>query len=138
MAARKINPLVAELKAKFEGLTVRKDGESLKVVKQVAKERKPQMPKQINISIHPFGAYREQLWIGKVVDGEFRKDQPLYKVPTIGGITAKSKYDGQFGKSSTSQDWEITVPDDFHRAIAKSRLNKDTIKVRTEWEVLHA
>lgn len=43
MAAKKVNPLVEELKAKFEGLTARKIGNSLQVVRQqkaaIAKEK---------------------------------------------------------------------------------------------------
>jgi len=122
-----------------EGYTVRKVGNVLKVVpmRKVAIVKKKAMPKKIEVSIHPFGSYREQLWIGKVVNGEFVKESPLYKEVQAGKIVAKKTYTGKFGKPSTSEDWEITIPDGFPMALAKSRLS-DTSFVRrdTEYEVL--
>lgn len=135
---KKVNSVIAELQIP-EGYTTRKIKNTLQVVKKAAvvkKERKTQMSTQINVSIHPFGAYREQLWIGKIVEGEFVKELPLYKA--LNQVAGKKSYDGKFGKASTSEDWEITVPENFQGAIAKSRLNKDTVKVHTEYEILHA
>src|SRR5271157_4018836 len=110
-----------------EGYTVRKVGNSLKVVpmrrKKVAVAKQKAMPKKIEVSIHPFGSSREQLWIGKVINGEFCKDHPLYKAVQTGEITGRKTYDGKYGNACTSEDWNITVPDDFQGAIAKSRLS---------------
>lgn len=134
-----VNPLVKALQLP-DGMTVRKVKGVLKVVKarKVAiVEKVKAMPKQISVSIHPFGAYREQIWIGKVVDGEFVKDQLLYKVVQAGNIIAKKSYNGKFGKASTSEDWEITVPDNFADAIAKGRLSDPSFTKReTVYEVL--
>lgn len=126
-----------------EGYTVRKVGNSLKVVpmrrkKVVAAVKEKAMPKQIEVSIHPFGSYREQLWIGKVVNGEFQKEQPLYKVIQTGKIVGRKTYDGKYGKPSTSENWEISVPDNFPLAIAKSRLSDASFNKReNEYEVIY-
>lgn len=125
-----------------EGYTVRKCGNTLKVVpmrrKKVAIVKKEEkMPKQIKISIHPFGSAREQLWIGEIVEGEFAKERILAKVPAS-EITAKKTYDGKFGKPSTSEDWDITIPDNFPHAIAKSQWSDPTFVNRhIEYEVLY-
>ena len=96
------------------------------------------MPKEIQISIHPFGSACEQLWVGQVIDGQFTKKRLLAKVVQAGNITAKKSYDGKFGKPSTSEDWDIVVPDNFTSAIAKMRLSDATFTTRNwEFDVLY-
>jgi hypothetical protein len=93
------------------------------------------MATTINISIYPFGSSREQIWIGKIVDGEFTKSHMLYKDTDF---SKKKVLDGKFGKPSTRENWTIIVPDGYEGTIIKRRqVGQSTTRIQSEDCVLY-
>lgn len=113
--------LVQELQLP-EGYTVRKCGNSLKVVvkarqqKVVKEERKDMI---IERTLRPYGCHSEELAVGRMVNGEFKVERGIWNVTKDARLKVARKYEGR--GAQTDVHYTVGVPADYPLVIAKKR-----------------
>lgn len=69
-------------------------------------------------SIKPFSFRREEMAIGKIVDGKFVQDRKMWNVTKDSRLKVSRKYEGQYGKASNVHHYTVDVPAGYEMAIA--------------------
>lgn len=104
-----------------EGYTVRKVGNSLKVVK--ARQRKVAIVERkdmiIERTLRPYGCHSEELAVGKIVDGEFKVERGIWNVTKDSRLKVSRKYEGK--GAQTDVHYTVDVPADYPLVIALKR-----------------
>jgi len=89
-------------------------------------------------SIKPFSFRREELAIGKIVDGAFVQDRKFWNVTKDARLKVKRSYEGQYGKASNVHHYTVEIPANYDLAIACKWLDgQGTTLIEENFSVLY-
>lgn len=121
-----------------EGYTVRKVGNSLKVVPMRSKKVAIVERKDVKIerTLRPYGCRSHEMQVGRMVDGEFKAERGLWNVTKDSRLKVSRKYEGK--GAQTDVHYAVDVPANYPLFIVlKEKHMNNTTSPDYSYEVLY-
>src|SRR2546429_6368014 len=92
----------------------------------------------IEKSISPNSYRREELQVGRMIDGKFVQERGLWEVRKDTRLKSTRKYSGTYGKADNVHHYTVEVPTGYPLVIVRMyKTGHGLTSVSTEYEILY-